>query len=68
MCFTIFYNEKTRYKAIKTRESKSRRIHIFPKGLMVSVQNWKFFQLYFGSNTGKENVFYDMLKRKTAFL
>ena len=33
MCFTIFQNEKTPFKAIKTRSSKSRKIEIFPKGL-----------------------------------
>ena len=33
MSFTIFQNEKTRFQAIKTRSSKSRKIDIFPKGL-----------------------------------
>ena len=33
MSFTIFYNEKTPFQAIKTRSSKSRKIDIFPKGL-----------------------------------
>ena len=33
MSFTIFQNEKTRFQAIKTRSSKSRKIVIFPKGL-----------------------------------
>ena len=33
MSFTIFYNEKPPFKAIKTRSSKGRKIHIFPKGL-----------------------------------
>ena len=33
MSFTIFYNEKSPFQAIKTRSSKSRRIDIFPNGL-----------------------------------
>ena len=33
MSFTIFYNEKTAFQAIKTRSSKSRKIDIFSKGL-----------------------------------
>ena len=33
MSFTIFYNEKTPFQAIKTTSSKSRLIDIFPNGL-----------------------------------
>ena len=33
MSFTIFQNEKTPFQAIKPRGSKSRKTHIFPKGL-----------------------------------
>ena len=33
MSFTIFQNEKTPFKAIKTKSSKNRKIDIFPKGL-----------------------------------
>ena len=35
---------------------------------MVLVQKWPFFQLVLLGNIGKENVFYDILKRKNAFL
>ena len=35
---------------------------------MVLVQIWPFFKLFFLGNIGKENVFYDILKRKNAFL
>ena len=35
---------------------------------MVFVQKWPFFQLLFLGNVGKENVFYDILERKNAFL
>ena len=35
---------------------------------MVLVQKWPFFQLIFFGNIGEENVFYDILERKNAFL
>ena len=35
---------------------------------MVLVQKWPFFQLFFLGNLDQENVFYDILERKKAFL
>ena len=35
---------------------------------MVFVPKWPFFQLFFLGNIAHENVFYDILKRKNAFL
>ena len=35
---------------------------------MVLVQKWPFFQLLFLGNIGEENVFYDILEQKNAFL
>ena len=35
---------------------------------MVLVQKWPFFQLFFLGNIGQEDVFYDILERKNAFL
>ena len=35
---------------------------------MVLVQKWPFFQLFFLGNVAQENVFYDILQRKNAFL
>ena len=35
---------------------------------MVLVQKWPFFQLFILGNIGLENVFYDILQRKNAFL
>ena len=34
MCCTIFQNEETPFQTMKTRSSKSRKIVIFPKGLV----------------------------------
>ena len=35
---------------------------------MVLVQKWPFFLVYFLGHLGRENVFYDILERKNAFL
>ena len=35
---------------------------------MVFVQKWPFFLIFFWGNIGQENVFYDILERKIAFL
>ena len=36
---------------------------------MVCVKKWRYFQLFFFSgNIGQENVFYDILERKIAFV
>ena len=35
---------------------------------MVLVQKWLFFQLFFLGNIGQENVFYDIVDRKNAFV
>ena len=35
---------------------------------MVIVQKSPFFQVFFLGNIGQENVFYDFLERKNAFL
>ena len=35
---------------------------------MVLVQKWTFFQVFVLGNIGQENVFYDILEQKNAFL
>ena len=35
---------------------------------MVLVEKWPFFNLFLLGNIGQENVFYDILERKNAFL
>ena len=69
MSFMTFQNEKTPFQAIKTRSPKSRKIDIFAKGLTHGFgKKWPFFQLFFLGIVGQENVFYDILERKNAFL
>ena len=65
MSFTIFLNEKTAFKAIKTISSKSGKIDILPKGLTHGfAPKMAIFPTFFLGNIGQENVFYDILERK----
>ena len=54
---------------MKTTSSKSRKIEIFPKGLTGGFgPKMANFPIFFLGNIGQENVFYDILERKNAFL
>ena len=66
----IFQNGKKRFQAITTRSPKSRKKDIFPKGLThgFGPKMAIFPTLFFLGNIGQENVFYDILERKNAFL
>ena len=69
MSFAIFQNKKTPFQAIKTRSSKRRKSDIFPKGLTHSFRpKLAIFPIFFLGNRSQENVFYDILERKKAFL
>ena len=69
----VFYDNlerKTPFWAIKIRSSKSLKMAIFPKGLTHGVGLKKAFfpTFFFIGNIGQENVFYDILVGKNAFL
>ena len=71
--FSIFFFRQYRLgskKAIKTWSLKRRKIEIFPKGLThdFGPKMAIFSTLFFLGNIGQENVFYDILERKNAFL
>ena len=69
MCFTISSNEKTPFLAITTTSPKSRKIDIFPNGLTYGFgSKMAIFPTFFLSNISQDNVFYDILERKNAFL
>ena len=55
---------------MKKGSLKSQKIHIFPKGLTHGFGPIMviFLTLFFLGNIGRENVFYDILERKNAFL
>ena len=66
MSFTIFYNEKAPFKAIKTRRSKNRKPDIYPKGVKpwFLCKNDHIFNFVFLGKIDEENIFYDILKEK----
>ena len=68
----MFYDileRKTPFYSIKTRSLKSRKIDIFPKWLFHAFgPKLAIFPPFFIGNIGQENVFYDILERKNAFL
>ena len=63
MSFTIFWSEKTPFKAIKTRSPKSGKSDIFPKGLTHGFgPKMAISPPFFLGNIGQKNVFYDILE------
>ena len=61
--------KKTPFYAIKKRSSKSGKIDIFPKGLTRGFRSKiGHFSKFFLLNIGQENVCYDILERKNAFV
>ena len=68
----VFYDileQKNAFNAIKTRRSKSGKNDILPKGLTHCFWSKNgHFSNFFLCNIGQENVFYDILERKNAFL
>ena len=69
MSFMIFYNEKTHFYAIKTKSLETRKIDIFPKGLTHGFDpKMSIFPIFFLGIIGLENVYYDILERKNAFI
>ena len=69
MSFTLFYNEKTPFLAIKTRKSKSRKIAIFPKVLThgFSSKMAIFLTSFFQTIKAKEMSFTIFQNEKTPF-
>ena len=59
---------------MKTRSANTRKVDIFSKGLTHGFNPWfwskngHFSNFFFLGNIGQENVFYDILERKNAFL
>ena len=70
MCFTVFQNEKTPFQAVKTASSKSGKFAISGKGLThgFGPKLAIFLFVFFFVIIGQEDVFYDSLERKSAFL
>ena len=68
----VFYDILERENAFlsyKNKKLKCRKIDIFPKGLTHGfAQKMAIFATFFLGKIGQENVFYDILERKNAFL
>ena len=57
----IFESDKTSFYDIKTGRLKSRKIEIFPKGIVHGFgPKLTIFPYFFLGNLGHENVFYDI--------
>ena len=69
----VFYDileRRNAFLAYKNKKLKNWKIHIFPKGLTHGFwsKNGHFSNFFFLGNIGQENIFYDILERKNAFL
>ena len=68
----VFYyivKPKNAFLGYKNKKFKRRKIEIFPKGLTHGFgPKMAIFQTFFFANIVKENVFYDILEPKNAFL
>ena len=66
-CLLRYTRTKKRLFRLKKQEvQKVQKLTFFLS--MVLVQKWPFFQLFFFGNIGQENVFYNILEPKNAFL
>ena len=65
--FYKFLDRKNTVLGYKKKKFKKSKNWYFSKGLVL-VQKWPFFQLSFLGNIDQENVFYDILEQKNAFL
>ena len=68
----VFYDileRKNAFLGYKNNKFKNRKIDIFPKRLTHGFgKKMAIFPSFFLGNIGQENVFYDILERKNAFL
>ena len=70
MSFTIFENEKNAFLGYINEKIKKWKNWHFSKGVnpWFWSKNGHFFNFFFSGNIGQENVFYDILERKDAFV
>ena len=69
ICFTIFQKKKTPVQPLKQNVEKVEKLTFFQMGcLMVLVQKWPLFQLFFFQNIVPEKFFYGIVQRKNAVL
>ena len=69
VCYDILERKNAFLRSKNNEVQKVEKLTFFPRGYpMVLVRKWPFFQLFFLANLGQENVSYDILERKNAFL
>ena len=70
MCFTIIVERKNTFLSYKNNQFKNSKNWDFSKGVnpWFGSQIGHFSILFFLANIAQENVFYDILQRKNAFL
>ena len=62
--FQEILERKLPFYSINTEVQKVKKLRFSQRGqIMVLVKKWPFFQFFFLSNIGQENVFYDILER-----
>ena len=67
--FSGILESKNNFLFDKKKSSKSRKINIFPKGLVHCFgQKSHFLNLFLLGNIAQENVFYDIQEQKNNFL
>ena len=67
--FCDILEQRNAFLGYKNKKFKSRKIDIFPKGLTHGFgPKMAIFPTFFFGNIGQENVFYDILEQKNAFL
>ena len=70
MSFTRFKNKKDALLCYKNKKfKKSKNLHFFKRiNPWFWSTNGRFSNFYFLGNIGQENIFYDILARKNAFV
>ena len=69
MDYSQIYLNLLTFWPIKTRSSKSQKIDIFPKGLTHGFgPKMAIFPTFFFRNRSQENVFYNIVEQRNAFL
>ena len=69
MYFIIFYYENKPFLGYRNKRFKKSKKCVFPKGLTYGFgPKMAIFHPFFLGTLSQENVFYDILERKNAFL
>ena len=69
MCFPIFMNEKKSFQTTKKEVKKPEKFRVFLKGLGHGFgQKLDILTFFLLGILGQENVFYDILEQKNAFI